>query len=297
MPKHASPKVFIITPIHNGISHTTKYIESVQHIDYPNYGLIIVDDGSTDGSSSVIKSSFPDVEVLQGDGGLWWSGATNLGIKAAIAKEADYVLTMNNDVILDSAILRGLVEASAATPKAIIGAKIYYRDDPSKVWYFGAKLDSDLADIVLIDGEDEDFTERQEVDMLTGMGMLIPIKAFSTTGLFDAKNFPQYFGDSDFSLRAKSNGYRLIVDPASKVYADVDSSWVSREMKNLTFGFFTKALFSIRSQFNIIIRYKFYKRYWGKGYLKAFLKFYAVFFRAHFLPFLKHRLKMTVGKA
>src|SRR6266567_5032327 len=92
------PKISIITPIHNGVEYTIEYLESLSKVEYSNYEIIIIDDGSTDGSSEIIARDFPQVRLLKGDGNLWWSGGTNMGIRDALARGTDLILTMNNDV-------------------------------------------------------------------------------------------------------------------------------------------------------------------------------------------------------
>jgi GT2 family glycosyltransferase len=285
-----TPKVAIVTPIYNGIEHTLKYLASINEQTYQNIDVYIIDDGSTDDSTALIKRNFPTVKILHGDGNLWWSGATNLGAKQALQDGADFILTMNNDVELDPACVAESVNCIHDQPRSLVGSKVYYASDRSKVWFFGARFDPHNADILPIGGRDEDFPDVIETDMLTGMGILIPAQVFQDIGLFDNVNFPQYYGDSDFSLRAKEKGYKLLVTPRSKVFADVGSSWISRQ-KSINLKFFITALFSIRSQFNIKIRVKFYQRHGKKGWQISLLKFYIWFFKHYIKVFIKGLLR------
>ncbi len=268
------PKVALVTPIHNGIEYTLPYLESVYKLDYPNLEMIIIDDGSSDGSRQKIETSYPKTIVIGGDGNLWWSGATNLGVKRAKQDGADYIFTVNNDVMLEPKLISQLVATAEAHPKSLVGCKIYFIDDRTRVWYFGCQLDDKLADIYINTGRDEDFTKLYESGALTGMGVLIPAEAFDQIGLYDAQNFPQYHADSDFSLRAKQAGYNLLVDPSAKLYSDVGSSWVQRQLKHPSPKFVWQMFFHMRSPYSFAIRYRFYKRHWGKKYLWMWLKFY-----------------------
>jgi GT2 family glycosyltransferase len=270
----AQPRVSIVTPVHNRREHTLAYLASLERCTYPNLHVVIVDDGSTDGSAAAIRERFPDVTLLEGDGSLWWSGATNLGVEDAIAAGSEYVVTLNNDVEVDPEFVGALVACACDRGRALVGSKVNYRDEPGRVWFFGAELDRRTGDIRLLGGRDEDFPEAREAPMLTGMGMLVPVEAFRAAGLFDVRSFPQYLADSDFSLRAKARGYGLVVEPRATVYADVGAAWIQGQFERLPSRFAYDLLFSIRSQYDVRVRYRFYRRHWGKGWAGALLRLY-----------------------
>lgn len=274
MPKPSNPRISIVTPVHNNIEHTLTFLKSVSKIKYDNFGTIIVDDGSTDGTFETLQKQYPEVTVLQGDGNLWWSGSTNLGVQEALKNKSDYIFTINNDVELDPDIFTALTNTAQKNPKSVIGCIIFYMNDHNKVWYFGGDLSDKIADIEMYKGEAADFPKLTETGVLTGMGVFIPVEVFKEIGDYDAKNFPQYFADSDFSLRAKAAGYNLLVDPKAKVYSDVSSSWIRAKLKHPTPGFIYQLFFKDRSPHSLKIRYKFYKRYWPKRTIRMMIRFY-----------------------
>jgi GT2 family glycosyltransferase len=96
------PKVFVIIPVHNRKHFTYECLDSLTQQSYSNISIIVVDDGSTDGTSEMIARYFSEVKVLHGDGYLWWTGAINFGIKEAlrIATHEDFILVINDDVIV-----------------------------------------------------------------------------------------------------------------------------------------------------------------------------------------------------
>lgn len=273
-PKNKQPKITIVTPIHNGLAHTLPYLESVKTADYDNLDVIIIDDGSTDGSEAAILKDFPDTIILKGDGNLWWTGSTNLGVQEALKRGTDYVFTINNDVTLHKDLFKNLIKVTQDEPKSLVGCKIYYMNDHDRVWYFGGRLDDSVADVKIQNGHDKDFTKRQEVGALTGMGVLIPAEVFDTVGLYDFENFPHYLADSDFSLRAAKADYKLIVDPDCKIYSDVGSSWLRKALKRPTPTFFWTLFFKDRSPHSIKIHYRFNKRYWPKQKYRMLLRYY-----------------------
>lgn len=288
--------VAIVTPIHNGLRHTVAFLESVRRNDYKNKKVIIIDDGSTDKSSDIIRSKFPEVIVLEGNGNLWWSGATNKGVREALRIGVDFIYTVNNDVVLDSRCIGKSVECAIMSKRSIIGSKVNYIDDPSKVWFYGAKFDEETGDISLIHGQDHDFKIAAESEMLTGMGMLIPVEVFKEVGLFDQRLLPQYFADSDLSLRAKEVGYKLVMCPESRIYNDVDSAWSARKIGEGKISTVPSLLFSFRSPLSIQKRFIFYSRHWGKGYIRALLRFYARWIRNFLLPYVKRAFRRKIWR-
>ncbi|HSH31497.1 MAG TPA: glycosyltransferase family 2 protein [Candidatus Saccharimonadales bacterium] len=270
------PKVSIVTPVHNGVKYTLKFLQSVKSVRYPNLEVIIVDDGSSDNSANIIAKRFPEAVILKGDGSLWWSGATNLGVEHAINNGSSFVFTVNNDVQLTPSCIQSLVELAHHHPKALIGSMICNMQAAEAVWFFGATFDQSRGDLAHHTGSAKDFKGMVKSDWLTGMGVLVPTQAFADTGLYDAKNFPQYLGDADFSLRAKKVGYQLLVTATSVIYADTTSSWMTRQHQRPTLAFIPQLFFSTKSPANVVMRYKFYRRHWPTDYKKALCRYYWV---------------------
>src|ERR1044071_9943972 len=94
------PAIYIIIPVHNRLEATRRCLESLRNQMFTRFQILLVDDGSTDGTSEFVKENYPDVMLLTGDGNLWWTGAINLGIRYALLRGSanDAVLVINNDV-------------------------------------------------------------------------------------------------------------------------------------------------------------------------------------------------------
>jgi len=271
------PRVAIITPVHNGIEFTLKFLKSLGKVRYQNYEIYIIDDGSTDGTSEMITSMFQEVKLLSGDGNLWWAGSTNLGVEKALASGAEYILTVNNDVEVDPNFIEQLIEAASKNPKSLIGSMICNIKDHQSVWYMGGYFNREIGDLSHVEGSVEDFRQIRESEWLTGMACLIPVDVFRTIGSYDAKSFPQYYADADFSLRAKRAGYRLLVDPESKVYSYLSNSWLNNAMKRPSLGLIFRTFLTKRSNYSIFIRYRFYKKHFGKRWLSDLVRYYRFF--------------------
>ncbi len=214
------PKVAAVVPIHNGRDETITFLESMACATYPNLKVIVVDDGSTDGTREAITARFPLVSIVTGDGNLWWSGATNLGVREALRQSADFILTINNDNVVEPGFIEPLVDTARRHPRSLVTSKMYDYSDRGLIFSFGGVINWYQGEIRDRNNRRDriDFDRLSDCDWLHGSSTLIPATAFTEVGFFDRKNCPQYQGDAEFSLRAKLLGYRLLVEPGSVVY-------------------------------------------------------------------------------
>src|SRR5687768_11634675 len=129
-------KVEIVTPVHNRRAETLQCLRSLARANTDNLQLhiIVVDDGSTDGTSEAVAEEFPDVEVIHGDGNLWYTAGTNRGIEAAFRHDPDYILAINNDSIFDENCIARMVACAEKFPRSVIGALLLTWDVPHKVF-------------------------------------------------------------------------------------------------------------------------------------------------------------------
>jgi len=290
--------VFIVTPVFNRVEYTIKFLASVQKSNYPNLHTIIVDDGSTDGTTEKIKKKFPSTIVLKGTGSLWWSGATNLGVKHALKNGADYVYTVNNDVELAPTTISDLVAVAEKNPKALIGNTIYDIENKQRVWYYGGVFNRQKGILEHRDGVNIKLNKpAYEAEWATGMGLLIPVDAYRKAGLYDTNYFPQYMGDADFSQRARQAGFQLLVSSKARLYSDTKSAWIDKQnFKKQGWKFPFQVFFSIRSPYWYRMRRQFYKLYWGKGWRWALFKANKLVVFGIIGPFILAKLGLREGK-
>lgn len=259
-------KIALIIPIHNGLEYTKKSLkwlyESINYSNYPSnkIEIIIVDDGSVDGSANWIKNNYPKISVLKGDGNLWWSGAVNVGAKYALNNlNSDYILLWNNDIKPGVDYFQNLQKILDKNAKeTIICCKVFYLDKPNVIWSMGGIFNPKTGVYKMIGTnqiDNEKFNSEIAVDWNTGLGTLVPKNVFKRIGFWDEVNFPQYHGDSDFTLRAKNAGINLIVYPDLKIWNDNSNSGIRH---NDSIRLLFKSLFSIKSNNNIIKDFKFY---------------------------------------
>src|SRR5690242_6946342 len=116
------PHVSVVVPVFNRLEHTREFLRCFEKVTYPNREVIIVDDGSTDGTADAIARQWPSVRLLREEGNLWWSESTNRGVRDALERGADYILTINDDVTFDADFLDRLVAYAETHPRTLVGA-------------------------------------------------------------------------------------------------------------------------------------------------------------------------------
>ena len=123
-----SPKVSIIILNWNGLNDTVECLESLDKVTYPDYQVIVVDNGSTGGDARTLRERFGDyVHIIENDKNYGYTGGVNIGIKYALNNlAADYILLLNNDTIVDPEFLTKMVElAESDNSIGIVGAGVY----------------------------------------------------------------------------------------------------------------------------------------------------------------------------
>ena len=221
------PKVAVIILNWNGKEDTLECLASVKKLDYTNYEIVLVDNGSIDGSEDAILEQYPDITFLQTDANLGYAGGNNVGIRWALKHDADYVLILNNDTIVDKYLLTHLVAAGVHDSQVgLIGPTNYYYNEPTKIWTIGAIINtpSHLGYKTIGDGdEDSKWNTAIEFDALIGSAMLIHRKVFESIGLFDERFFLCY-EELDFCARAREVDYKCLFVPEAKIWHKVGST-------------------------------------------------------------------------
>jgi GT2 family glycosyltransferase len=292
-------KIALVFPIFNGLEFTkaclNQLADSFRIIDPKKeiFEIVVADDGSTDKSKEWINQQYPYIHVLQGDGNLWWSGGINLAVNYAIDKlNVDYLLWWNNDILPADDYFKNLLNIiESSNEKTIIGSKIYYADKKDIIWSMGGLFDQKTGEKSMIGNDicdSEEFNVPKEADWLAGMGSLFHSSVYKEIGMLDSDNFPQYHGDADFTLKAKRNGYMIIVYPELKIYNDKRQSGLQH---GESLKLLMESLYSIRSNYNIKKDFKFYRVHGTslKAYLpvtKKYVHYIGGFFKWKFFKML-----------
>lgn len=205
----------------NGWSDTIECVKSCLSLAYDDFEIIIVDNGSDDDSEAILKSEFPDLNVLQTGVNLGYAGGNNYGVKHAIAKGAEYVWFLNNDTIVDPMALTELVNVAEMDPdNGMVGSKILSYLDPAVIQYAGGLLDANSGTSKHIGFGEKDhhqYDQVAETGYITGCSMLVKSPVIDRIGMMDECYF-LYFEESDWCIKAQKNGIKLMYVPDSVVY-------------------------------------------------------------------------------
>jgi GT2 family glycosyltransferase len=196
-------------------------IRSLLAMEDDSAEILVVDNGSRDGSAEHLRATFPNVEVIASAHNLGFTGGCNLGMRRALERGADYVLLVNNDTVVKPDFLMQLLAESERNPKAgMVSPKIYYFDDPDRIWWAGGTFSLWRGLPRHLGWKQKDggqFEMIRTIDWATGCGLLLKSAALEEAGLFDEKIFANG-EDLDLSLRMRRLGWQIRYTPAAQMW-------------------------------------------------------------------------------
>lgn len=266
------PRVAAVVLNYNGREVTLQTLASLRGLDYPAVELVVVDNGSTDGSWEAVAAAYPEVPQLKVEENRGIAFGLNRGVVWGLERGCDYVLVLNNDIEVEPSMLTELVRAAEADPAAgIVGPKAYYYWDRERIWSAGGRLlfrETVTRERGMGEIDRGQYDEAGEVDYVNGCAALIRSRALREVGLFD----PIYVvsvEDADWCVRARRAGWRCLYAPTARLWHMVSHT---------TGGYSPGRTFHTGRSTAIFVR-----RYAGPLRWCSFLLFMAMAFPAAFL--------------
>ncbi len=250
-----SKKIHIVIPVFNGWEQTKICLDALRSSLYKNLKIIVVDHGSTDGTKGNLSAGYPEVTRIIGESTLWWTGATNLGIKTAISADATDIILLNNDSYVTRETIGTLLHHAQRAGEAIIAPRQKSRYNESEIASSASTcflLGFPTFVLPKIFTYHSDKKNLKPVRLIMGgRGTLIPVSIFKRIGLFDEINLPHYGADHDFYLRCRKQCVPLFVANDAFIYVDDRKTTLASKYENISAVQFIETLKSRQSHKNI----------------------------------------------
>ncbi|NGX37381.1 MAG: N-acetylglucosaminyl-diphospho-decaprenol L-rhamnosyltransferase [Chlamydiae bacterium] len=219
-------KVGLIVLNWNGLADTEKCLESLQHLE--GVEIVVVDNGSTDGSQEALRGKCTLIETGQN---LGFAGGNNVGIEYGLKQGFDFFLILNNDTVVDPNIVQAFLEGFEAHPKAgILGAKIYLMAEPNRFDHFGGMWNKKTLAFDYVgyrELDKGDWEESQRLDYVCGAALMVRREVFEKVGLFDPRFF-LFWEEADLCFRARRAGFEVMSCPKAKIWHKVSASFTGK---------------------------------------------------------------------
>ncbi len=207
--------VYVLLLNWNNWRDTNECLSSLTQLNYDDWKVIVIDNGSTDNSVSRIRNRFPEVDIMELGENLGYAKGNNAGIRVALERGADYVWLLNNDTTVEAHALRALVERAESDPKiGAVGSAIYSASEPSRLQTWGGgRVNFWLGRAVKF----ADRVAEERLQYLTGASLFLRRQVVESLGLLDEEFF-MYWEDADYCFRMRRSGWHLAVAEGSRVW-------------------------------------------------------------------------------
>lgn len=233
--------VYILLPVHNRCEVTKRFIECLKVQTYNKYHLVLIDDGSSDGTAEMVQAHISELTIIRGNGKWWWAGSLQQGYlwlqKQKILKNS-VILIINDDTVFEPDFIEKAILILMDQKKMLLLAQYYSLQDGRLIDY-GLHLDWQSFSCRQVENQ-------SLVNCMSTRGLFLRCSDFMEIGGFFPKLLPHYYSDYEFTIRAHRKGFRLRSDATVKLWGDESTTgthFVEPESTLLTL----KKMFSIKT--------------------------------------------------
>lgn len=211
----AQPKASVIVLAWNGMAYLDACLSAVLAQGYPAFEVIVVDNGSTDGSADFVAQCYPQVQLIRNERNLGFAAGNNVGLRAATG---DVLVLLNQDTVVRQGWLEALVDTFQDPSVGIAGCKALYPDGSIQHaggFIYGPRAETDH--IGRHEPDDGRFDQMRDADFVTGAALAISRTALKRVGLLDEGFYPAYYEDVDWCYTVREAGFRVVYVPVARL--------------------------------------------------------------------------------
>lgn len=238
--------VYILLPVHNRSAVTERFIDCLAAQTFANYHLILIDDGSTDGTAEMVQAKISNLTVLKGRGDWWWAGSLQQGInwlEQHGVEDQDIVVFANDDITFNADFLQKAVGILDNLDSALL---LPHLCDEKTGLPQESGVEADLQNLTFIPA-----TSPDKINCLSTRGLFMRMADLHKVGKFHPRLLPHYLSDYEFTMRAHRKGLRLITSAEIAIQLDREQTGY-RSLEHHGFIDFIKRYFSKRNVSNPI---------------------------------------------
>lgn len=237
-------RIHVLVPVHNRRETTRSFVECLIKQTYPHYHLILVDDGSSDGTAEMVRERVRDATVIRGNGRWWWAGSLQKGLdwlKAANVPDGDVVLFINDDVLFGHDYLDRAIEVLRHNPASMVLSRLLDRET-GEVRESGVHADFRKMTFTVA-------SASPQINCLSTRGLFIRWPDVRRIGDFHPRALPHYLSDYEYTIRGHRRGLACVTSESLALEMDMAKTGF-RDFGQDGFGAFVRRYFSNRSASN-----------------------------------------------
>lgn len=224
-----NPMVYIVILNWNNAPDTIECLESLLNSNYWPFILLVVDNGSKNGSVNKIRDRYPEIKIIELESNLGYAEGNNVGIQYALESGAEYVMVLNNDTLVEPTMLHELVRFADTNQNiGMIGPKMFcvypentlYAAGSFINWYRGETIHRGMFQPEVKSPKPQG---PEPVDFIVGCGVLVSRRFVEKVGMMNTEYFLN-FEDVEWGVRAWQNGFEVWFTPYAIMWHKVSAT-------------------------------------------------------------------------